>query len=173
LGHTGGRDVVVIAGGIGLAPLRPLVHHLLGRRRSHGALALLCGARSPDELVFRRDLQRWQNRADIQVAVTVDAAYDGWSGHVGVVTRLIGRLNVYAPEALAMVCGPEIMMRFAVWELLQRGFDPRNIYLSLERHMQCGSGVCGHCQFGPEFVCRDGPVFAYPRIAHWFLEREV
>ena len=171
--ETADRDIVVIAGGIGLAPLRPLVYHLLRRHRHRGELALLYGARSPDELVFCRDLHRWQNRNDIQVAVTVDAAYRGWNGHVGVVTRLIGQLNVHAPEALAMVCGPEIMMRFALWELLQRGFEPSNIHLSLERHMQCGIGICGHCQFGPELVCRDGPVFAYPRIAPWFLEREV
>jgi NAD(P)H-flavin reductase len=168
-----GKDVVLIGGGIGLAPLRPVIHHLLNNRKAFERVTLLCGARTPRDIIFQRQLERWQRRTDFQVEATVDAAGAAWQGHVGVVTRLVARLNSHPPNTIAMVCGPEVMMRFAVWELLQWGLAPDRIFLSLERNMKCGNGICGHCQFGPVFVCTEGPVVSYERIAPWFHRREV
>jgi len=168
-----GKNVVLIGGGIGLAPLRPVIYHLLDNRKAFEGVTLLCGARTPGDIVFRRQLERWQRRPYIRVEVTVDAAGGEWQGHVGVVTRLVARLNSHWSDTIAMVCGPEVMMRFSVWELLQRGLTPDRIYLSLERNMQCGTGVCGHCQFGPVFVCTQGPVVTYERVAPWFHKREI
>lgn len=168
-----GKDVVLIGGGIGLAPLRPVIYHLLNNRKVFEGVTLLCGARTPRDVIFRRHLKRWQRRTDFQVEVTVDAAGAEWQGHVGVVTRMIARLSSHPSNTIAMVCGPEVMMRFAVWELLQWGLAPDRIFLSLERNMKCGTGICGHCQFGPVFVCTEGPVVSYERIAPWFHRREV
>jgi NAD(P)H-flavin reductase len=162
-----GGDVVVVAGGLGLAPLRPAVHALLASRPRYGRVTLLAGARTPEDLLFQRDLEAWRGRFDLDVEVTVDAAGPAWRGDVGVVTTLFGRLHVDADEAAALVCGPEVMMRFAVAGLLDRGFDAARIWLSLERNMQCGAGLCGHCQLGPFLVCRDGPVLSYAELEPW------
>lgn len=162
-----GADVVVVAGGLGLAPLRPAVHELLRDRARYGRVSLLVGARTPADLLFHRELESWRARFDLDVEVTVDAAGPAWRGDVGVVTTLFGRLGVDPGEAAALVCGPEVMMRFAVAGLLQRGFDPARIWLSLERNMQCGAGVCGHCQLGPYLICRDGPVLSFAELQPW------
>lgn len=171
-GEARGGDVVLIGGGIGLAPLRPMIHHIIGNRSDFGRLALLYGARTPQDMIFRRHLERWR-RPGFQVEITVDAAGAEWPGRVGVVTRLIQHLTCHPARTIAMICGPEVMMRFAVPELLQRGVAPERIYLSLERNMKCGTGVCGHCQFGPVFVCTDGPVVTFERIQSWFQHREI
>lgn len=168
-----GLDVLVIAGGLGLAPLRPAIYHLLNRRAKYGNLELIYGARTPEDLVYRRELEHWRGRFDFRVHVTVDAARDEWRGNVGVVPNLIQRARFDPEHTLALVCGPGVMMRFAVQELLNRGLKMENIYLSMERNMKCGLGLCGHCQLGPFFVCKDGPVFSYDRIRDWFLMREV
>jgi NAD(P)H-flavin reductase len=168
-----GSDVVIVAGGIGLAPLRPAVHALLARREEIGRLVLLYGVRTPGDLLYVRDLERWRSRMDLEVHVTVDAAADGWRGNVGVVTTLIPRAPFDPAAAVVLVCGPEVMMRFTVRELQARGVADERIFLSLERNMECGIGHCGHCQYGPVFVCRDGPVFRYDRIAPFFRIKEL
>lgn len=168
-----GRDVVLVAGGLGLAPLRPALYALLAERESYGEVVLLCGARSPADILFRRELEGWRRRLDLDVLVTVDHAAGDWRGHVGVVTRLIPRAAFDPEETVAFVCGPEIMMRFAIKALTDTGVAADAIWLSMERNMKCAVGLCGHCQFGPEFVCKDGPVFRHDRIARLMALKEL
>ncbi len=170
-----GKDVVIVAGGIGLAPLRPAIYHLLRHRDAYGQVVILYGARTPHDLLYRRELERWRGRFDLEVLVTVDRSTRDWRGHVGVVTTLFKMAEPYFNPAntLALVCGPEIMMRYTARELLDRGVPEAHIYLSLERNMKCGQGFCGHCQYGPLFICKDGPVFPYPHVAHLMTLREV
>ena len=163
-----GHDVVVVAGGIGLAPLRPVLYHVLLHREQYGRVLLLYGARTPADLLFPRELKLWRSRFDVDVEVTVDRASSQWLGGVGVVTRLIARAPIDGGSALAMVCGPEVMIRFSVMALEKRGVPHARTYVSMERNMKCAVGLCGHCQFGPYFVCRDGPVFRYDRTLPWF-----
>ena len=168
-----GSDVVVIAGGLGLAPLRPAIYHILSHRRRYGRVVLLFGSRNPGDMLFRRELERWRQRLDVEIAVTVDHADASWRGNVGVVPSLIPHANFDPHEAVAFVCGPEVMMRFSATALLAAGMDADRIYLSMERNMKCAIGLCGHCQFGPTFVCKDGPVMRYDRIAGIFAVREI
>jgi NAD(P)H-flavin reductase len=168
-----GKDVVLVAGGIGLAPLRPVLYHLLARRQQYGKLVLLYGTRTPEDLLYRRQLEQWRARFDIDVLVTVDHATGSWRGNVGVVTRLIAHARFDPSDSLAMICGPEVMMRFTITELVERGLGAEQIYVSMERNMKCAVGFCGHCQFGPTFVCKDGPVMRYDRLVHWIGVREV
>jgi len=168
-----GRDLVIVAGGIGLAPLRPAIHEVLAHRERYGRVSVLIGARGPAELLYPAEIQRWRSRFDLDVRVTVDAADGSWHGPVGVVTELIPRASFDPKSALALVCGPEIMIHFAARSLLDHGFDPDNVRVSLERNMKCAIGLCGHCQLGPEFVCRDGPVFTYARVGRLLATREV
>ncbi len=168
-----GKDVVIVAGGIGLAPLRPALLHLLEHRRQYKNVILLYGSRTPEEMLFRKDLEKWSSQLDIQVYVTVDRATRSWRGMVGVVTPLVHRAPFDRKNAVAMVCGPEIMMRYATEELQRRGVPDDMIYLSMERNMKCAIGMCGHCQYSSEFICKDGPVFSYDRIAHLMGKNEV
>ncbi len=168
-----GSDVVVVAGGIGLAPLRPVIYHLLANRDKYGKVVLLYGTRMPEDILFRKDLERWRSRFDLDLHVTVDRATGPWRGNVGVVTNLITRAPFDPHNTVAMICGPEIMMRFTVIELERRGVDHSQIYLSMERNMKCGIGLCGHCQMGPRFVCKDGPVYRCDRIRDVFSKREM
>jgi NAD(P)H-flavin reductase len=167
-----GRDVVLVGGGIGLAPLRPVIYHLLRQREEYGRVVLLQGARSPQDLLYAAELEAWSRRPDLQVLVTVDQADAAWHGNVGLVTTLFARAQFDAPRTIGLLCGPEVMMRFAAREFGQRGVPEDRLYLSLERNMQCAIGFCGHCQFGLSFVCMDGPVFRYDRIRHFFSIRE-
>jgi anaerobic sulfite reductase subunit B len=160
-----GRDVLVVAGGVGLAALRSLVLQLLARHHSVNKLILLCGGRSPGELLFRADLARWRRDRRVALELIVDRADAGWRGRVGLVTELIRRARFEPANAVAMVCGPEVMMRFAAAELRSRGVPPEAIHVSLERSMRCGIGHCGHCQLGQLLICRDGPVLSYDRVA--------
>jgi NAD(P)H-flavin reductase len=173
LEEANGNDVVVVAGGIGLAPLRPVLYHVLVNRKRYGRVVLLYGARTPDDLLYARELEQWRGRFDLDVQVTVDSAAPSWRGHVGVVTRFIARAMFDTENTVAMMCGPEVMMRFSVAELQRRGVAAENIFVSTERNMKCAVGFCGHCQFGPTFVCKDGPVFRYDRILPWFGKREI
>ncbi len=173
LQETEGSDVVLIAGGIGLAPLRPALYMLLTHRQRYGKIALLYGTRSPEDLLYRKELERWRSRFDLDIHVTVDRAHAPWKGNVGVVTTLIGKAPFDAHSAVAMVCGPEVMMRFAIHELLKRGIPSTAVYLSMERNMKCGTGLCGHCQFGAAFVCRDGPVFRYADVERLLPKYEI
>jgi len=159
-----GRDVVVVAGGIGLAPLRPLIHHILQNRQEYGRLVVLYGARSPRDLLYRKELAAWTREDETQVLVTVDYGGLSWRGHVGVVTTLFKYARLQPRRSVAMVCGPEIMMRFVTRELETQGLAREDIYLSMERNMKCAVGFCGHCQYGPYFICRDGPVFRWDQI---------
>ena len=168
-----GNDVVFVAGGIGLAPLRPAIYHVLAHRVKFGKVVLLYGARTPDDIVFRREIEKWSSRLDVEVFVTVDRAGATWRGNVGVVPAMIKRAPFDRLNTVAMVCGPEIMMHFTVQELLKRGVTGKNVFVSMERNMKCGIGLCGHCQFGPTFICKDGPIFSFDRVKDWFEHREV
>ena len=167
-----GADVVVVAGGIGLAPLRPAILALLDRRERYGRLLLLYGGRSPEQLLYTQELERWAARG-LEVAVTVDSAGPEWLGHVGVVPRLVHRARFDPAGAVALLCGPEVMMRFTVAALAQAGVDGERVYASMERNMQCGIGHCGHCQLGPTLVCRDGPVYRWSELERWLAIREL
>lgn len=165
LEQAAGADVLIVAGGLGLAPLRPVLYGLLAARSRFGRVVLLCGARSPADILFRAELEQWRRAGTIDVEVTVDHAFVDWDGQVGVVTRLISRRHFDPSGTIAMVCGPEIMMRFAIAACRDAGLPDEAIYVSMERNMKCAIGHCGHCQFGPAFVCRDGPVLRADRIA--------
>ena len=168
-----GRDAILIAGGIGLAPLRPVLYRLLADRQNVRRIVLLYGARTPEDILFRRELERWRSKFDLEIYVTVDRATSGWRGNVGVVTTLIQRAPFDPHEAIAMICGPEVMMRFTIMELQRRGLSSQQIHLSMERNMKCGVGFCGHCQYGPMFVCKNGPVFRFDQIEWLFSKAEV
>ena len=168
-----GRDVVVMAGGLGLAPLRPLVRAVVARRDAFRRVVLLIGARTPASLLYSRELARWRARFDLDVRATVDSSDTGWNGDVGVITTLVPRATFDPAATTAFVCGPEVMMRFAAADLVHRGVPPELVFLSMERNMKCAVGVCGHCQFGPTFVCKDGPVFSYSRIETSLRIREI
>jgi NAD(P)H-flavin reductase len=168
-----GAPVVIVAGGIGLAPLKSVIHSVLARRREFGPLVIVYGARTPADLLFQRELERWAKQHDVQVLVTVDRGDPGWTGQTGVVTKLLGQARFDAARAVCMLCGPEIMMRYAARELERIGVPEANVYLSVERNMKCGVGQCGHCQLGPLFVCKDGPVVTYPRVRPLLLVGEL
>lgn len=168
-----GKDLVFVAGGLGLAPLRPAILQALAARPAFGRVVVLYGARTPEDILFPKDLHAWRGRFDCQAEVTVDRAGTDFRGHVGVVTALIDRLGMDPERTEAFVCGPEIMMRFAARALLARGVPPTQVWLSIERSMKCGVGLCGHCQFGPTFACKDGPVMRYDKIARLLTIREV
>lgn len=159
-----GKDVIVVAGGIGLAPLRPVIYHVLDHRREYGRLVVLYGARSPQDMLYRKELAAWARHRDTQVLATVDYGGLSWRGHVGVVTTLFKYARFQPSQSLAMVCGPEIMMRFVARDLASHGLAQQDIYLSMERNMKCAVGFCGHCQYGPHFICKDGPIFRYQQI---------
>jgi NAD(P)H-flavin reductase len=167
-----GADVVIVAGGVGLAPVRPIVYEVLARRDRFRRAVLLYGSRGPDQLLYSVEFEGWRDLG-IDVEVTVDFATASWAGRVGVVPGLIARADLDPASAVAFVCGPEVMMRFSAEALLERGVAAERIYLSMERNMKCAVGHCGHCQLGPEFVCRDGPVFSYPRIRHAFRIHQI
>ena len=167
-----GADLVVVAGGLGLAPLRPVVLHAMAERDRYRRVAVLIGARTPDDLLYPGEYETWR-AAGLDVHTTVDRATAEWGGHVGVVTALYDRLDHRPATTVACVCGPEIMMRFAARGLVGRGVPARQVWLSLERNMHCGLGHCGHCQLGPLLVCRDGPVVAYDRAGPLMTVKEL
>lgn len=161
------HDIVIVAGGIGLAPLRSLIVYLLSETDRVGNVSILVGARKPCDLLYSDQYSTWAKQG-INVQTTVDRDVDQWNGHVGVVTLLLERLPLARPNStLMMTCGPEIMMRYVAGAALDRGIPSDNIWVALERNMNCAIGHCGHCQLGPEFICKDGPVFAYDRVAPW------
>jgi len=169
---TVGHDILIIAGGIGLAPLRPAIHWIRSHRSLFGRVHLLVGARTHEDLLFQDELELWHREDRIDVKLTVDHANASWSGRVGVVTPLISSLSVDADHTTALVCGPEIMIRFAARELSQLDIPAENIHVSMERNMKCALGFCGHCQLGPFFVCRDGPVVSLASLGSWFDREE-
>ncbi|WP_239163646.1 FAD/NAD(P)-binding protein [Paractinoplanes rishiriensis] len=171
VGSARGGDVVVVAGGIGLAPLRPVVEVLLARRSEFGRVAVLAGARTPADLLYRDDLRRWA--AAVPVEVVVDRPDGGWKGRTGLVTTLIPEVGVDPAATVAFVCGPEAMMPPVARALIARGVPATAVRVSLERTMRCGAGWCGHCQLGPLLLCRDGPVVRYADVESLLTVREL
>ncbi|MGA7808605.1 FAD/NAD(P)-binding protein [Bradyrhizobium sp.] len=168
-----GSDVVMVAGGLGLAPLRPAIYHVLTNRARYGRVTILFGSRNPHDLLYRHELETWRQHLDIGIEVTVDHSDVEWRGHVGVVPALIPRAIFDPHDTVAFVCGPEVMMRYSARALHDAGVASEHIYLSMERNMKCAIGLCGHCQFGPSFVCKDGPVMPFNEIADIFAVREI
>lgn len=167
-----GNDVVILSGGIGLAPLRPAIYHILANRSQFGRVVLLHGARSPDLLLYADQLNAWGSQG-IEVQTTVDRADSLWQGTVGVVPLLLDRLSgLHTHKTQVITCGPEVMMHYSALSALKRGIPEQSIWLSIERNMQCAVGLCGHCQVGSIFVCRDGPVFRYDRIKNLLRVRD-
>jgi anaerobic sulfite reductase subunit B len=166
-----GGDAVVIAGGIGLAPLRPVVYELLHRRKEFGEAVLLYGSRRPAELLYAREVERWRKK--LQVDLIVDAADQAWMGKVGFVAKLVSSARFDPASATAFICGPELMMRTSAEALIERGVSPARIHVSMERNMHCGVGHCGHCQLGPTLICRDGPVYRWDEVAPLMAVREL
>lgn len=160
-----GGDLLVVAGGIGLAPLRSVIAEAIATRHTFGSVSVVYGARTPADLVFGDALTEWRSRLDLDVEVTVDVGPSGWHGAVGLVTRLLPRMAFDPAATTALVCGPEIMMQATARALTTMGLDPESVFVTMERRMWCAIGGCGHCQFGPVFVCRDGPVFPWPEVA--------
>lgn len=167
-----GGDLLIVAGGIGLAPLRGALLAALGNRDRYRRVVVLVGARSPEELVFARELDEWRH-GGAEIAVTVDQAAAGWTGHVGVVTQLIGRADLDVSRTTALICGPEVMMRVTARELRALGIPASRVRVSLERNMRCGVAECGHCQLGALLLCRDGPVISYEAALPLLAIREL
>lgn len=160
-------DVVVVAGGIGLAPLRALIHQLMAHRHELGRVHLLLGARTPQDLIFVDEFAAWRE-ADLRLQISVDRGSPEWTGHIGVVTLLLERLELPAPESTwVMTCGPEVMMRYVAKSARERGILDTNMWVTLERNMNCAVGLCGHCQLGPHLLCRQGPVLRYDQVSAW------
>jgi NAD(P)H-flavin reductase len=168
-----GKDVCIVAGGIGLAPLRPVMYALLRERTAYERIILLYGARSPLDLLYRVELEEWAKEHNVEVLVTVDRGDSSWKGYIGVVTTLFSYVKLDARATVGYVCGPETMMKYTIDEMERRGLAEDQIYLSMERNMKCAVGFCGHCQYGPEFICKDGPVFPLPRIRHLLDKKEL
>jgi NAD(P)H-flavin reductase len=158
-----GQDVVIACGGIGLAPLRPVLYHVMRHRADFGRVLLLYGSRTPNDLLYADEYDVWRG-AGIEIEVTVDIGAADWHGNIGVVPALFYRLRLNARRTCVLTCGPEVMIHFVVFEALARRISPRHIHLSMERNMSCAVRLCGRCQFGPTFVCKDGPVFTYERL---------
>jgi NAD(P)H-flavin reductase len=168
-----GGNVILVSGGLGLAPLRPMIYELISNRSQYESITLLHGSRSPDQILFDEEISEWR-RQGIEIQLTVDRADAHWGEAVGVVTSLLERLPINDPSNTeVLICGPEIMMYFCALSAAERGISEQSIWLSMERHMQCAAGLCGHCQWGETFVCRDGPVFRYDSIQHLFRCRDL
>jgi len=173
LAEAVGGDCLIVAGGIGLAPLRPVIYSILAQRQKYKRVVVLYGTRKREDILFARELERWRGKLDLEIQVTIDRGGPEWRGNVGVVTTLIAQAPLDPANTTAMVCGPEVMMRFTLMELQRRGIPAERVYLSMERNMKCAVGFCGHCQYGPTFVCKDGPVFRFDRIAAVFGKVEI
>jgi sulfhydrogenase subunit gamma (sulfur reductase) len=159
-----GQDVLFVAGGLGLAPTRSLIRYVLDTRDDFGKVTILVGARQPDLLLFRDELVQWTDRNDVETHVTVDRGDAQWKGEVGVITRLFRKIEIDASRTYAVIVGPPVMFKFTVLEVLASGVSEHRVICSLERHMKCGIGKCGHCQIRGVYVCRDGPVFTYEQV---------
>ncbi len=168
-----GKDIVIVAGGIGLAPVRPIVYHILNNREKYKRISILYGTRTPSDIIYQKELESLRGRFDVDLYVTVDRADQKWMGNVGVVTTLIKNSNFDPTNTTAFLCGPEIMMRYTAVALQQQELAPENIFVSLERNMKCGVGLCGHCQYTGKIICKDGPVFNYDLVKDLINKREI
>lgn len=162
------KDLIFVSGGVGLAPLRPAIYEALANRKKFKNIAILYGARTPEDILYDQELLHWKSRFDLDVQVTVDRATGDWQGRVGFVTDLVTSGGFDPNNAVAMICGPEMMMKNVITTLYNRGMSYDSIYLSMERNMKCGVGFCGHCQWGSTFVCRDGPVYRFDQVEEAF-----
>lgn len=163
-----GQDVIVAGGGLGLAPLRPAIYHLIRHRAEYGRVAVLYGARTPGDLLYANEYDSWR-AAGIEVQITVDVGLSEWTGSIGFVTALLAKLPLDAARTAVLTCGPEVMMRFIASGAVNRGVPADRVFISMERNMNCAVGLCGHCQFGPSFVCKDGPVFPFDHVRSLLL----
>lgn len=159
-----GKEIFIVGGGVGLAPLRSLLYALFNRQKDFKKIYLRYGARTPNDIIYKSEIPEWQSKYNLDTVLTVDKAQDGWKGNVGVVTTILNEIPCDLKNSVAIVCGPPIMMKFTTFKLLEKGFAPNDIYLSMEKNMSCGIGKCGHCGIGHYYVCKDGPVFTYNRI---------
>jgi sulfite reductase subunit B len=167
VGSMKGKDLLMVAGGIGLVPMRSLIHAVLQNRGDFGEFTILFGCKTPEERLFLDELDTWRERSDVKLHETVDRPHPDWDGHVGVITTLFPKVEITSPkDTVAVVVGPPIMYRFVIIECLNAGIDEEHIVMSLERHMKCGVGKCGHCQINQKYVCQDGPVFTYADARH-------
>ncbi|NNE39277.1 MAG: FAD/NAD(P)-binding protein [Gammaproteobacteria bacterium] len=167
------KDVVVMAGGLGLAPLRPLIHYFINNPSACRSLTVFYGARGPEEILYHEELESWRTFPHTRVEITVDHATYNWRGNVGVVTKLLKPGQFKPKKTVAYVCGPEVMMKFCARQMLELGINKESIFLSMERNMKCAIGHCGHCQFGKDFICKDGPIFPYDQIESRLNIREL
>jgi sulfhydrogenase subunit gamma (sulfur reductase) len=161
-----GKDLVLVAGGIGLFPLRSLINQVLDERGKYGRVVIMCGARTPGDLLLMDEIETWRNRGDVEIYLTVDRGDEAWKGNIGVITTLFPQVEMYARNTIAAVVGPPVMYRFVLIELLGKGLNEGNIWFSLERRMKCGVGKCGHCQMHHLYPCQSGPAFSYAEIKH-------
>ncbi len=158
------KEILIVGGGVGLAPLRSLLFSLFGEIGKYKRILLRYGARTPKDIVCKQAIEEWSKKENVDVVTTVDVGDSTWKGNVGLVTTILRDFNLNLKEAKAVVCGPPIMMKFTTLKLLDLGFLPKDIYLSMEKNMSCGLGKCGHCRLGKFYVCKDGPVFSYDKI---------
>ncbi len=162
-----GRNVVIVTGGLGCAPVVGAIESIFRRRNQYGAVKILHGVKTPHDLLYRERFDAWRRHSDTEVLLTSDQPDKTWCYHVGVVTELFEQVSIDPAKSTVLMCGPEVMMRLGVPILMRRGIPATSIYVSLERHMECGIGLCGHCQMGPYFLCKDGPVMRYDRVEPW------
>jgi len=161
-----GGDLLFVAGGLGIIPLRSLINYVIDNRRDFGRVNIIMGCKSPENLLFEEELALWGRRLDLNFACTVDRAAPEWTGKVGLITSLIPGVDLANEQTYAVIAGPPVMYQFVLAELAKKQIPEDQIFLSFERHMKCGVGHCGHCQFGSVYCCKDGPVFAYDKIKH-------
>ncbi len=166
-----GKDILIVTGGLGCAPTVSVINYILARREHYGALNILQGVKHSDDFIFRKQYAIWQQTPNTEIRIAADFAGPKWPWSIGYVTDMIESLTLDPDKTIAMMCGPEMMMHAAIGVLTKKGLAEEAIYLSMERNMACGIGVCGHCQYGGLFICKDGPVFAYPQIKALFSEK--
>lgn len=167
-----GGNLLVVAGGLGLAPLCPLMHHLADNKDQFKNITLLYGTRTPEDIFYKNEMEEWKKKG-IEVKISVDKGDENWRGDVGVITLLIHKHLPDPQNTRIFLCGPEIMMKFAIVEILRQPVPEDEIYLSMERNMKCAVGFCGHCQYGPYFLCKDGPIFSFPQLKSWLPIKEL
>lgn len=165
LDEFAGKEILVVGGGCGFAPLRSLMYELFARSNQFKKLLFRGGCRSPSDFLYREEMSGWANRGDLDIELTVDIGDESWDGHVGLVTTILDGIDMDTAGAIAIVCGPPVMMKFATTKIKELGFANDRIYLSMEKNMSCGFGKCGHCRLGAYYTCKDGPVFRYDKIS--------
>ncbi len=158
------KEVLVVGGGVGLAPLRSLLYSLFNDIDNYKKIDIRYGAKAPEDIVYKEEIKAWDKKKNTFLTMTVDNGTSSWKGHVGLVTTILEKLDINLKNAVAVVCGPPIMMKFVTFKLLEKGVLPQNLYLSMEKNMSCGIGKCGHCRLGSYYACKDGPVFSYDKI---------